>query len=194
MATWIGMPISTTHGLVGALIGAGLAAGSTFNTQVLGNKFSLPLLASPIIAIAVTAIIYPVFRMTCKKLRITENTCLCAGSELLEVMPGSCGAIAFQRAEQLSLTTGELVTCRNRFEGRVLGINAASMLDKLHFLSAGVVSFPRGLNDTPKIAALLLAPAMGSWGGGYGRLVHRPGRDYQCEESRHNHGQKNRQP
>ena len=30
-------------------------------------------------------------------------------------------------------------------------------LDKAHYLSAGMVSFARGLNDTPKIAALLLA-------------------------------------
>jgi PiT family inorganic phosphate transporter len=35
-------------------------------------------------------------------------------------------------------------------------------LDVLHFLSGGAVSFARGLNDTPKIAALLLvAPAVG---------------------------------
>ena len=30
------------------------------------------------------------------------------------------------------------------------------MVDAGHFLSAGIVSFARGLNDTPKIAALLL--------------------------------------
>jgi PiT family inorganic phosphate transporter len=30
-------------------------------------------------------------------------------------------------------------------------------LDTAHYLSAGAVSFARGLNDTPKIAALLLA-------------------------------------
>jgi PiT family inorganic phosphate transporter len=30
------------------------------------------------------------------------------------------------------------------------------LLDAVHFLSAGAVSFARGLNDTPKIAALLL--------------------------------------
>jgi phosphate/sulfate permease len=29
-------------------------------------------------------------------------------------------------------------------------------LDWLHYLSAGTLSFARGLNDTPKIAALLL--------------------------------------
>ena len=38
-----------------------------------------------------------------------------------------------------------------------MGIEAATVLDKLHFLSAGMVSFARGLNDTPKIAAMLLA-------------------------------------
>ena len=31
------------------------------------------------------------------------------------------------------------------------------VLDQLHYLSAGAVGFARGLNDTPKIAALLVA-------------------------------------
>ncbi|MGH7956323.1 MAG: inorganic phosphate transporter, partial [Opitutaceae bacterium] len=43
-----------------------------------------------------------------------------------------------------------------RYAGRVLGVNAGALLDTLHFASAGAVSFARGLNDTPKIAALLL--------------------------------------
>jgi PiT family inorganic phosphate transporter len=39
-------------------------------------------------------------------------------------------------------------------------------MDSAHFFSAGVVGFARGLNDTPKMAALLLVlPALGSrWG------------------------------
>ena len=36
------------------------------------------------------------------------------------------------------------------------------MLDLMHYLSAGAVSFARGLNDTPKIAALLLIGAAGA--------------------------------
>jgi inorganic phosphate transporter, PiT family len=45
-------------------------------------------------------------------------------------------------------------------------MNAGRVLDVLHFLSGGAVSFARGLNDTPKIAALLLvAGASGAhWG------------------------------
>ncbi len=37
-----------------------------------------------------------------------------------------------------------------------LGFNASRLVDGLHFLSAGAVSFARGLNDTPKVAALRL--------------------------------------
>ena len=57
------------------------------------------------------------------------------------------------------------MTCQSRYQGRILGLDAATVLDRLHYLSAGMVSFARGLNDTPKIAAmLLLAPAFGSFG------------------------------
>jgi PiT family inorganic phosphate transporter len=60
---------------------------------------------------------------------------------------------------------GTAVTCRREYHGQVFGITVAGVLDRLHFLSAGVVSFARGLNDTPKIAALLLlAPALGKIG------------------------------
>jgi PiT family inorganic phosphate transporter len=38
----------------------------------------------------------------------------------------------------------------------MLGLSAQQIMDGAHFLSAGVVSFARGLNDTPKIVALLL--------------------------------------
>jgi PiT family inorganic phosphate transporter len=50
----------------------------------------------------------------------------------------------------------------------VLGVSASALLDRMHYLSAGAVSFARGLNDTPKIAALLLLvpflPGLGSVG------------------------------
>ncbi len=39
-------------------------------------------------------------------------------------------------------------------------MRARPVLDTLHFLSAGAVSFARGVNDTPKIAALLLVGEM----------------------------------
>lgn len=162
IATRIGMPISTTHSLIGALIGTGLAAGSSLNLGNLGSKFLIPLLISPIIAVLFTILVYPVLRFFRQRLGITRDICLCAGEETVEVVPAGCQTVALQRAEHLTATMGTTVTCESRYQGRVLGISAGDTLDKLHFLSSGIVSFARGLNDTPKIAALLLlAPAFG---------------------------------
>lgn len=161
LATWIGMPVSTTHGLVGALVGAGLAAGSTVNVAKLGGGFFLPLLVSPLIAVGLTALLYPILRFSRQRLNVTAETCLCLGSEVVEVVPAGNHTVALQRAEELTLRLGDRVTCENRYQGRVLGMEAGAVLDRLHYLSAGVVSFARGLNDTPKIAALLLvAPSL----------------------------------
>ena len=170
IATFIGMPISTTHSLVGALIGSGLAAGSEINVDKLGKGFVAPLLLSPILAVALTALIYPVFRRLRSRFGVTSETCLCVGNETVEVMPTCCGTVsvqqaAIERAEQLSVQIGNTVICESRYQGRMLGLEAGKLLDWLHGLSAGLVSFARGLNDTPKIAALLLlAPSVGQFG------------------------------
>jgi PiT family inorganic phosphate transporter len=156
LATWLGLPISTTHSLVGALVGAGWAAGSAINFSKLGTSFFLPLLVSPALALGVTCVLYPAFRSLRLWLGISEETCLCVGQEVLEVVPAGMESCALQRIEQLSVTVDDNVICRNRYNGRVLGLDATAVLDRLHFVTAGIVSFARGLNDTPKIAALLL--------------------------------------
>jgi len=56
----------------------------------------------------------------------------------------------------ISTVDRAVATCRIRYRGSVLGVSARSVLDVAHYASAGAVSFARGLNDTPKIAALLL--------------------------------------
>lgn len=157
IATRCGTPISTTHSLVGALVGSGWAAGSAINLTKLGNSFLVPLLISPLLAIAATCVLYPLLKFLRGWLGVTETTCLCVGAEVIECVPARLGdAVALQRVEQLTVSIGQTVTCRRRYEGRVLGFEALAVLDVLHYLSAGVVSFARGLNDTPKIAALLL--------------------------------------
>jgi PiT family inorganic phosphate transporter len=64
---------------------------------------------------------------------------------------------ASQTFPTLSVTVDDAAACTQRYRGTVFGVNAGRMLDTLHFLSAGAVGFARGLNDTPKIAGLLLA-------------------------------------
>lgn len=162
LATRIGLPISTTHGLVGSLVGAGVAAGSVIDLWQLGGSFLVPLLVSPMAAIGATAVAYPMLRWAGERSGIRAETCLCVGGEVLETVAAANWTAAVQRAERLTVRVGDTVTCQRRYRGRFLGVEAAAAVDRFHFLSAGMVSFARGLNDTPKIAALLLvAPAVG---------------------------------
>lgn len=158
LATRLGFPISTTHALIGALVGAGLLASSTgIYTDTLAKGLLLPLLTSPFIAILLAAIIYPLMRSARRRLGVTSETCVCIGQEIVGVVPEALGAEHALAAVSLpALSTGTQASCRVRYGGRVLGIRARPTLDLAHYLSAGAVSFARGLNDTPKIAALLL--------------------------------------
>lgn len=104
LATRLSFPVSTTHALVGALIGAGLASGDhTVHLAPLVDTFVRPLLLSPVLAIAAGALVYFVLKAV-----------------------------------------------------HLLPDHRTRTLDTLHFLSGGAASFARGLNDTPKMAALLL--------------------------------------
>jgi PiT family inorganic phosphate transporter len=104
LATRLSFPVSTTHALIGALIGAGLASGDhPVHLDKLGKTFVQPLLLSPVLAIAAGALVYFILKAV-----------------------------------------------------RLLPDHRTRTLDTLHFLSGGAASFARGLNDTPKMAALLM--------------------------------------
>ena len=47
--------------------------------------------------------------------------------------------------------------CVELYSDKVWGFNLQTVLDRLHIVSGAAVSFARGLNDTPKIAGLLVA-------------------------------------
>jgi PiT family inorganic phosphate transporter len=158
LATFTGYPISTTHGLTGALVGAGfMAAGSQVNFGTLGKSFLLPLMISPVLAVGIGGVTYLLFRWVRLRSGVTKETCVCVGVEE-QVLPNPqpSGLMAAQKLPQLSVSVGPRSVCRQRYAGQVLGLDAARLVDVSHFISAGGVSFARGLNDTPKIAALLL--------------------------------------
>ncbi len=158
LATWLGFPISTTHSLIGALVGAGLVASPVgVDGGTLLRGFLLPLLTSPFIAIGLTILTYPLLARLRRRLGVTHETCVCIGDEIVGVVPGRLSAAQALEAVTLpTVTVGDAATCRVRYRGAVIGISARRALDVAHFLTAGMVSFARGLNDTPKIAALLL--------------------------------------
>ncbi len=158
LATRLGFPISTTHGLTGAIVGSGLAAtGGQVAFGVLGKQFVLPLLLSPVVAILLGALLYLAFRFVRLRLGITKESCICIGSEQRVVpLPQPASVLAVQRADALGVALDGEAQCSERYAGAYLGVNCQRAMDAAHFLSAGVVSFARGLNDTPKMAALLL--------------------------------------
>lgn len=156
LATKIGMPISTTHALVGGLFGAGVVAiGSDFNFVKLGKVFLIPLIASPLIAAFLSYLLYILFRFSRSKFGIQKQSCLCVVEQ--EFTPSISGEhqSAIDTHSNLSVTYCEK-GCENTYSGKIIGLSAQKILDTLHFISGGVVSFARGLNDTPKIVGLLL--------------------------------------
>ena len=87
VATLTGFPVSTTHALTGAIVGAGLVAvGTAVNVQSLGVGFLLPLALSPILALALAVGFYLVLRFLRLQLGITKEWCVCLG-ETPQVVP-----------------------------------------------------------------------------------------------------------
>lgn len=157
IASLTGIPISTTHSLTGALVGAGIiAVGTNINGHALGGKFFAPLLFSPVIATLLTLAIYPSFKRVRIALGIERQMCLCVGGNVETICVQNDG-IAVLKSTGIVLTVDQLKNCQQVYSGKILGFDSQEALDKFHFVSAGAVSFARGLNDTPKIAALLLA-------------------------------------
>ncbi len=104
LATRLGFPVSTTHMLLGGLMGTGLAASpDRLQLATLWDTFAQPLLLAPPLAILVAASLHLLLRR-------------------LQLAPD----------------------------------HRTPWLDRLHGLSAGAVCFARGMNDTPKMAALLI--------------------------------------
>lgn len=157
LATRLGLPISTTHGLIGAIIGSGLVAGEIVKWEKLSVDFVVPLLCSPLIAGTATVVVYWLLHRSRQRFGICQETCFCVGTEIIEVVPDRLNSVAAAtRVEELTISVGNAVSCRSRYLGRAWGLEIGSVLWASHFLSAGLVGFARGFNDTPKMAALLL--------------------------------------
>jgi PiT family inorganic phosphate transporter len=122
----------------------------------LGNSFFLPLLFSPIVAIVLGNLIYRLFHSLRRSLGIDKAWCICIGKtqQLIPILQAnSTQILSRSTTTEVALNTTE--NCQQIYRGNFLGIQSQQLVDFCHFLSAGIVSFARGLNDTPKIVALL---------------------------------------
>ena len=126
LATRFGFPVSTTHGLVGALVGAGLVAvGPAVNFARLGSTFFLPLVAGPVLAVGLGSLLY-------------------------------LGLRRGRRAAGITTAPAADAAGQHPYVGTLLGLQFQPFINGLHYASAAAMSFARGLNDTPKLLGLLL--------------------------------------
>ena len=159
IATRTGMPVSTTHAIVGSVAGvAALAYGlKGINWPSLLGKIALPLLLSPVLALALTLIAIRALHSVQRRFP-GDADCACTTLELNPVfagiaMDGSASADFSLPSLGIKLAkTEECATDRTTF----LGIS----VHHLHWFTSGATSFARGMNDAPKMVAIVLAAAM----------------------------------
>lgn len=152
IATRAGLPISTTHALLGGLVGAGLAA-SPGELQLgrLGNTFVLPLLLSPVLAAVLGWLAYRFLL-----LRPVEADCACVVDAPLVATPSRA---VLQHIAAPQLVIAARGQC-DQLEAPLARLAIPRLLDRLHIFSASLICFARAVNDTPKLAALLVAAHM----------------------------------
>lgn len=152
LATWTGMPVSTTHALLGGLLGAGAA---TVAQQVAvgaaAKAMLLPLLVSPLVALTFAFALVPLMRRL-RRSGSAAEPCVCSE---MEVLAGDSVLVAERTA--FVVASDEARECQPMPGRSVTVLPTRRWLDHTHLLSAAAVSFARGLNDTPKIAALAVA-------------------------------------
>jgi inorganic phosphate transporter, PiT family len=164
LAALSGFPVSTTHALTGALAGTGfLAVGTQLALGHLGSGFFAPLLLSPLLSILLTVPLYRGLRAVGAKSGIKRESCVCVGArQFVPVRHLQYNAALHHYTMPspalagVDIAVGTKNDCIERYHGKLIGLSAQSLIDGIHYLSAGAVSFARGLNDTPKIVALLL--------------------------------------
>jgi PiT family inorganic phosphate transporter len=149
VATRTGLPVSTTHAILGGLVGAGLFEVGVANIEwaVLVQKAAIPLLVSPLVALS---LVYVAARPLGALARRSEQRCVCA-IEALEPVGFATEATARRR---FAIVTGDTAVCALHNPSAAVGGRA--LAHALHWGTSGLVGFARGWNDTPKIAALAL--------------------------------------
>ena len=159
LATLLGLPISTTHSLAGALLGAGLIATTgQANYSILLDKVISPLLLGPIIAVIFCMIVYyPLHRLR-QRSKLSPEACLCVERcEPVSLASGTSLSFLATKAFPWRLRANSVECAPTDSFAEVRGLNISTVMKWAHMASGGLVSFARGLNDTPKIVGLIVA-------------------------------------
>ena len=153
-ATIIGLPISTTHALIGGMIGSTLITIGKINYLPLLKIFLLPLLISPLISLLIAYLLSLVLNRVMRVSFFSKKSCICEEPQK-NVLLVNASAKLVEGEIVNPILVAPLEDCEKSNRKVLFKFNTLNFLDKIHWLSAMSVCFARGLNDTPKIAALL---------------------------------------
>ncbi|HEY8751791.1 MAG TPA: inorganic phosphate transporter [Tepidisphaeraceae bacterium] len=152
-ATYSGLPVSTTHAIVGGLVGAGLVAYGRQQVvwAFLGRSVAVPLVLGPVVStLLVYLVAWPVVGLT----RRYRDSCVCVEEREavgVEALDGA-GAATRSSGPVMTITTGNAAVCET--SGAFVAVTSSKTANAIHWASGGLVGFARGWNDAPKMAAL----------------------------------------
>lgn len=155
LATRLGLPVSTTHAIVGSIAGVmSIAYGPVgMNWNILVGKIILPLLLSPLAALLLTVSVLKLWN----RMSRSSADCLCIeGVTQRSVLVGTLAQVGITAP----LPVFRLIACDT---DKTATSDLSLTFDRLQWFTSATASFARGLNDAPKMVALVLAAATLSW-------------------------------
>ena len=157
LASRTGLPVSTTHAMIGAIVGTALAV-TGVRWSLLVTSVALPLALSPLVAGLVAYLLHRTFA---GRLSRASRYCVCVQSRPAALMPASASVTMLAGApsgvavvDAPAVIVDETTNC----DEATVSIRVR-VTDAAHWGTSAALSFARGLNDSPKIAALGIGAA-----------------------------------
>ncbi len=164
VATILGFPVSTTHAIIGALIGSGLIAmGGKVNLKELGQTFVLPLLVSPIAALMCASAGYYVARSA---LSFLPETTMHQSTKVVHFL--SSGTLSFARGMNdtpkivgaLLVISGFNIAVATLIVGAAMGIGGLLNARRVAFTMSKRITT---MNNTQGLTANVVTSALVIW-------------------------------
>jgi PiT family inorganic phosphate transporter len=148
LASRLALPVSTTHALTGAIVGAAVAGGGVNGVEwaLLAGVVVLPLAFSPLASALLAYAMHAIFAWPMKQ---AARYCVCVEEGRRIVLASAGGAAQYTALSQPVVATGAGADCDAAGYQHRLPLTTVA-----HWGASAALSFARGLNDTPKIIAI----------------------------------------
>ena len=150
LASRLGLPVSTTHAITGALLGVALVMNgpAAIRWPLLGVTVLAPLALSPAVA---GLIAYVIHGAGASRLSVASRYCICLEQRGIGIV--SMAAFGDAAVTEISRPSGIVVGPAAECASDMV-ISRVQVTDAAHWATSAALSFARGMNDNPKIILL----------------------------------------